>query len=269
VKKVREIKILKVNISTGKVKHTTDLVAEETPLHIFLNNTHFVTILCSPHQLKELALGHVLSEGIVKSRKEIRNILFEEEKQICRIQFKSDIDIKEKIELARPFSRLITSSCSPSDYWPFPKLVDRIKLPKASSNLVVKAEIISSCVKNLNFAAETFRKTGGVHVATLHEENGDLLALAEDVGRHNAVDKVVGIRALKNLGFSKCFLALSGRLTGDMVLKAARMGLPIIASQAAAIKSGIEVAKHCKITVIGFARGKRMNIYAYPERVTY
>lgn len=266
---MRKIKILKANVSTRKVEHATDLVAEEMPLHIFLNKLHFVTILCSPCQLKELALGHVLSEGVVKSVDEVRKILFEEEKQICRIQFKLDVDINEKIKLARPFSRLITSSCNPPDYWPFPKLIDRIKLPKVSSNLVVKAQTISNCVKNLNIAAETFRKTGGVHVAALHEQNGDLVALAEDVGRHNAVDKIIGIRALKGLGFRECFLALSGRLTGDIVLKAARIGLPIVASQAAAIKSGIEVAEYCKITIIGFARGKRMNIYTYPERITH
>lgn len=266
---MQKIKILKVDISAGKAKYASDLVAEEKPLHIFLNKTHFVTILCSPSRLKELAIGHLLSEGIIKNRNEIQNILFEEDKQICYIRFKPDIDIKKKIKLAKPFSRLITSSCNPSDYWPFPKLIDRIKLPKVSSSLVVKAEIISNCVKNLNAVAETFRKTGGVHVAALYEENGDLVALSEDVGRHNAVDKVIGIRALKNLGFSKCFLALSGRLTGDIVLKAARIGLPIIASQATAIKSGIEVAKHCKITLIGFTRGKRMNIYAHPERITY
>lgn len=265
---MRKIKVLKVDISAGKAKHTTDLVAEEKPLHIFLNNNHLITILCSPSWLKELAVGHLLSEGIIRSHNEIHNILFEEDKQLCHIQFKPNINIKKKIRLAKPSSRLITSSCNPLDYWPFPKLIDRIKLPRVSSSLVIKAELISNCVNNLNAVAETFRKTGGVHVAALYEENGNVAALAEDVGRHNAVDKVVGIRDLKNLGFSRCFLALSGRLTGDIVLKAARIGLPIVTSQATAIKSGIEVAEHCKITLIGFARGKRMNIYAHPERIT-
>ncbi len=266
---MRKIEILKVDVSTGKAKYATDSVAEEKPLHIFINNTHLVTILCSPSLLKELAIGHLLSEGILKDRNEIHKILFEKDKQSCHLQFKSDIDIEERIELARPFSRLITSSCNPTDYWPLPKLIDRIRLPKAKSNLVVKAELVSICVKNLNAVAKTFRKTGGVHVAALYEENGDLAALAEDVGRHNAVDKVIGKRALKNPDFSKCFLTLSGRLTGDIVLKAARIGLPIIASQAAAIKSGIEIAELCQITLIGFARGKRMNIYANSERITY
>lgn len=264
---MQKVQILKVDSSARTAEPTTDLVAEEKPLHIFLNNTHFVTILCTPSRLKEMAVGHMLSEGLIKHYKEINSISLEEDKQVCRVLFEPKTDLKKKIELAKPFSRLITSSCNPSDYWPFPKLIDRIKLPKVNSSLVVEAEVISGCVRNLNRVAETFRKTGGVHVAAICEDNGDLTALAEDVGRHNAVDKVIGIRALEDIGFRDVFLALSGRLTGDIVLKAARIGFPMIASKSAAMKSGIEVAKHCGITLIGFTRGKRMNVYTYPERV--
>ena len=130
---MQKVQILKVDSSAGTAKPTTDLVAEEKPLHIFLNNTHFVTILCTPSRLKEMAVGHMLSEGIIKHYKEIHSISLEEDKQLCRIMFEPRTDLKKKIELAKPFSRLITSSCNPSDYWPFPKLIDRIKLPKASS----------------------------------------------------------------------------------------------------------------------------------------
>jgi formate dehydrogenase accessory protein FdhD len=118
----------------------------------------------------------------------------------------------------------------------------------------------------LNFSAETFRKTGGVHVAAIY--NGeDVEALAEDIGRHNAVDKVIGIGALNRTDFSACFLALSGRLTGDIVFKAARVGVPIVASLAAAIDSGITMARNTGLTLVGFVRGNRMNIYTFPERV--
>jgi len=95
------------------------------------------------------------------------------------------------------------------------------------------------------------------------------VAFAEDVGRHNAVDKAIGIGALNETDFGECFLALSGRLTGDMALKAARVGLPIVASLAAAIDSGIAVAKDAGLTLIGFVRGKRMNIYNFPERIDF
>ena len=93
------------------------------------------------------------------------------------------------------------------------------------------------------------------------------MALAEDVGRHNAVDKVIGAATTKNVELSNLFLALSGRLTGDIVLKAARTKIPIIASLSAAISSGLETANLTKITLIGFVRGQRMNVYTYPERI--
>ncbi len=117
--------------------------------------------------------------------------------------------------------------------------------------------------------AERFRKTGGVHVAALYSAKGELVALSEDVGRHNAVDKVIGVGTAKKLDFENLFLALSGRLTGDIVLKAARMRIPIVASMAAAVDSGVEAAQLTGITLIGFVRGKRMNVYTYPERIVY
>jgi len=158
-------------------------------------------------------------------------------------------------------SRIILSACGGPPQ-------QSAKLPKIKADIKVKAETIQKCVNNLNFIAETFRKTGGVHAAALYRSDGTLLAFAEDVGRHNAVDKVIGIGALSKVNFSECFLAVSGRLTGDMVLKAAKIGLPIVASLAAALDSGVEVAKASNLTLIGFVRGKRMNVYNASERIS-
>jgi formate dehydrogenase accessory protein FdhD len=133
---------------------------------------------------------------------------------------------------------------------------------------VVRADVVSESTRRLNTIAETFRRTGGVHVAALYTADGELVDCAEDVGRHNAVDKVIGSCALRKRDFSKCFLASSGRLTGDIVLKAARMKIPVVSSLAAATDSGIEVAKRAGVTLIGFVRGQRMNVFTFPERVT-
>jgi len=132
----------------------------------------------------------------------------------------------------------------------------------------VGAEVVSESVRRLNTLAETFRKTGGVHVAAVYSVDGDLVTYAEDVGRHNAVDKVIGVCSLRALDFSQSLLASSGRLTGDIVLKAARMGIPIVASLAAAVDSGVEVAKRTHVTLVGFVRGQRMNVFTLPERIT-
>lgn len=262
-----EVEISQIDLLTQKIEQKRDVVAEETPVHIFLNQTHYVTILCSPSQLKELSIGHALSEGLLKSVDEIREISLEKDGK-CRIRLRAGIDAKKRISISQPFTRLIISACGSPDYWPFSKLVDRLDLPKVTVDLTVDAKVISESVKQLNKLAETFRKTGGVHVAALFSADGELRVFAEDIGRHNAVDKVVGAGVLKKLDFQKCFLALSGRLTGDIVLKAARMCIPLVASMTAAIDSGIEAALRTRITLSGFVRGKRINVYTHPERIS-
>ena len=256
-----KVEIVKVDVSAKKFQKMTDYVAEEKPLYIFLNKTHYATIFCSPTNLKELAVGHLLSEGIVKSVEEIEEIRLKQG-GACFVTLKPNIDLEKRLKLLKPFSRVILSVCgSPSSYQ------YSGRLPKITSHLKVKAEVILNSVNRLNSVAKIFRKTGGVHAAAIYKDDEKLVAFAEDVGRHNAVDKVIGIGALKETDFGECFLALSGRLTGDITLKAIRVGLPIAASLAAAIDSGIAVAKDVGLTLIGFVRGKRMNIYAFPEKI--
>jgi FdhD protein len=257
---MREVEIVKIDISNRTANKAKDYVAEEKPLNIFLNKAYYATIFCSPSNLKELALGHLLSEGILESFEEIEEVKLKNE--ACYVKIKSNIDVEKRLKLSKHFSRVITSACGGSSAYQYSG-----KLPKIKSNLKVKAETILNSVKNLNFIAETFRKTGGVHAAAIYKKDGELVAFAEDVGRHNAVDKAIGMAALNKTDFSACFLALSGRLTNDMVLKAGRVGLPIVASLAAALDSGIAIAKDISLTLIGFVRGNRMNIYACSERI--
>jgi len=263
---MRIVQISQVDIYNRESKQKTDLIEEETPLHIFLNRTHYATILCSPNKLEELALGHLISEGVVKSLKEIKEVHLEENGK-CAIKLDKNIDVKKRIQSAQPFTRLVTSSCGSPDYWPLSKLVDRLQILKVPSNLHVDVKIISDSVRQLNMIAGTFRKTGGTHISAVYSSKGELETFAEDVGRHNAVDKAVGTLVLKKLDLGNCFLASSGRLSGDIVLKAARMKIQVVSSLAAALYSGIEIAQQTGITLIGFVRGRRMNIYTNPERI--
>lgn len=258
---MREVKILRVDVSTQSIQKMRDCVAEEKPLRIVINGIHYMTIFCLPSSLKELTVGHLLSEGIVKSIEEIEETTINEE-GVCNVKLKQGVNVERRLSRLKPFSRIIVSACGSTSAHQYMG-----KLPKITSNLKVKAEVILNSVNELNKMAETFRKTGGTHAAATYTSDGSLLAFAEDVGRHNAVDKAIGITALNQNSFSTCFLALSGRLTGDIVLKAGRVGLPIMASLAAAVDSGIAIAKETDLTLIGFARGKRLNIYNAPERV--
>ncbi len=255
---------MKFDLSTKTLKKTTDLVAEEKPLHLFINKAYWATILCSPSNLREMAVGHLLSEGILKSTQEIEEVILEEKKNSCTVKLRAEISAEDRINLSRLHSRVITSACGGNEIYQY-----KGKNPRVESTLQVKAEIVFGSVKQLNFKAEVFKQTGGVHVASIHRGDGSLVTMAEDVGRHNAVDKAIGMAALQKTDFSECFMALSGRVSGDVAFKAAKVGLPVVASLSAALSSGIEMARSTNLTLAGFVRGNRMNIYTHYERLTF
>jgi formate dehydrogenase accessory protein FdhD len=257
-----ETLITRLDVKSGKATKMNDLVAEERPLHIFINEKQYATIFCSPSDLKEMVIGHLLSEGILKSVEEIEDLDLSVSEAICRVKLKPDVNIKKRQIISRLSYRVIRSACGSPSLFQF-----SARIPKVKSTMTVRAETVLECVNRLNSTAQVFRKTGGVHVAALYDAEGGRKALAEDVGRHNAVDKVIGAGAIGQVDFGRCFLALSGRLTGDIIFKAARIGLPIVASLAAAIDSGITIAKDAGITLAGFVRGNRMNVYTFPKRI--
>ncbi|MEM2098130.1 MAG: formate dehydrogenase accessory sulfurtransferase FdhD [Candidatus Bathyarchaeia archaeon] len=237
-------------------------MAEEAPIHLFVNAIFWATILCTPLNIKELAVGQLLSEGIIKSAEEIDSVTLKIAEGTCQVKLKSGINVEDRIRLSRLHTRVILSACGSDAVYQY-----AVKIPRVESALTVKAQVIFESVNQLNFKAEGFRKTGGLHVSAIYRGDGAMLALAEDVGRHNAVDKVIGDAALSKIDFTTCFLALSGRMSGDVAFKAAKVGLPIVASISAALSSGIAVAEQANLTLVGFVRGKRMNIYTHAERI--
>lgn len=261
---LRKVNVTRLDLSKGKLEEIADFIAEEIPLYLFVNKTFWATILCSPTNLEEFAIGHLLSEGILESIEEIREIVLKKPEHSCYVKLKTGINVENRVRLSKLHMRVIPSACGSGSPYQYTG-----KMPKVKSDLKVNAQVVSNCVKQLNFKAEGFRKTGGLHVAAIYKSNGILVALAEDVGRHNAVDKVIGMVALKRVAFNGCFLALSGRMSGDVVFKAAKVGLPIISSLASALSSGIVRAQEANLTLVGFVRGKRMNIYTSRERIVF
>jgi formate dehydrogenase accessory protein FdhD len=261
---VRQVNIVKLDLSTGKAQTITDYIAEEKPFYLFVNTTFWATIQCSPMNLKELAVGHLLSEGVIVSIEEITDVVLKENENSCYVNLRASINVNDRVRLSRLHTRVISSACGSSSPYQYTGVA-----PKVKSNLAVKAQVIFNSVNQLNFKAEGFRKTGGFHVAAIYKGDGSLTALAEDVGRHNAVDKVIGMAALNKVDFGACFLALSGRMSGDVAFKAAKVGLPIVASLAAALSSGIATAEESSVSLVGFVRGKRMNVYTGAERIVF
>ena len=261
---VKEVEITYLRIDTNQRESRKDFITIEEPLHIIVNKEHYVTIISTPIMKRELVLGYLITEGIIKNLSELMEIKIDA--QTCDVTLRPDVDFKGRLALATPFQRVIISACSTPVDWPLYKL-DRLNIPKVRLEVKVKAKIIEEATKSFGKQAVIYLKTGGVHAAAIYKLNGEIIAFSEDVGRHNAVDKVIGVALTKNIDLNESFLISTGRITGDISIKAARARIPLVASLAAAIDSGIEVAKRTNLTLIGFVRGNRMNIYTFPDRV--
>jgi FdhD protein len=259
---MRQVDMLRLDLSTGKAAKTFDCVAEEVPLQISLNNAYTFMIWCSPSQFKELAVGYLLAEDILLGIDEIELLNVNEKENICQIQLKSNVDLDWRMKYSRRNTRvipLIKASTSPYQH-------DE-KIPVVKSQLKVKAQVILDCINQMNTHAKGFKETGGLHDSGIFTADGTMRAFSEDVGRHNTVDKVIGEASLNRENFGQCFMVITGRVPGDMIYKAAKVGLPIVASVAAVLNSGISSAEKANITLIGFVRGTRMNVYTGAERI--
>ena len=255
-------RVLKMSLDgVTEAKWMEDEVAVDVLREIFIGNELFQMLLASPGKQKELAVGHLLAEGIIDSYNEVEKIVCKGSKIFITL----NTDRRLRLETSKVTHAVISSCGGVTSN--MTNLLDRLRRIRVSYQIQVKHIFILSLIRELNLRAEVFKATGGTHCAMLCKEDGEVLAYSEDVGRHNAVDKVIGELALEDGEFSNCILVSSGRQSSYMVLKAARVGIPIVVSQAGPLDSGVKVAEETGITLICFARGKRMNIYTHPERL--
>ena len=261
---MRQVDMLRLDLSTHRAERKVDCVAEEVPLQITLNNAYTFVIWCSPSQFKELAVGYLLAEDILRSVDEIESLTFSEKDNKCEVQLKATVDLDERMKHSRRNTRIVPlfkASTSPYQH-------DE-KIPVVKSPLKVRAQVILDCINQMNSKASGFKQTGGLHDSGIFTVDGTMVAFSEDVGRHNTVDKVIGEASLKKVDFSQCFMIITGRVPGDMIYKAAKVGLPIVAAVAAVLNSGISSAEKANIALIGFVRGSRMNVYTGEERIIF
>ena len=259
---MRQVEMTRLDLATGKVEKTKDAIAEEVPLRISLNEAYTFVIWCSPMQFKELAVGYLLAEDILHSIDEIASLSSDEINHRCQLTLKTTVDLDKRMKNSRRSTRiipLIKASTLPYQH-------DE-KIATVNSPLKIKAKIIFEALNQMNCIAKGFKQTGGLHDSGIFTAKGEMLAFSEDVGRHNTVDKVIGQASLSRVDFSQCFMIITGRVPGDMIYKAARVGLPIVASVAAVLNSGVSSAEKANITLIGFVRGTKMNIYTGIQRI--
>lgn len=228
-------------------------VAKEVALAIFVNGRHFSTAMMSPQMKKEFVLGHLLSERVIESLEDIESLKIRED--IAKVITKNPI----KVFAAK---KVIVSGCGGASGF-----LDESKLPKVDSKLKLDKEILFEGIKKI-LTSDLHKRTGGTHTcAILEVSKTERSFISEDIGRHNALEKIVGYALLKKYHFPDTFVVCTGRISSEMVLKCSVAQIPIIASRGAVTSLAVEIANKTGLTVIGFVRGKRMNIYSNEQRI--
>lgn len=233
---------------------------KEVPLTIFLNGKEVVTLLCLGDHMKELALGFLGSEGFINNFSDIKSVRMDEEKGVAEVETAAENPLVEGLFERRT----ITSGCGKGST--FYNVMDAFKCKKIESDIRVKAAYLLDLMKRLHEFSGLYRETHGVHNAALADVNG-IIIFREDIGRHNAVDKINGYSLLNQVGLSDKIIVTTGRVSSEILIKAGKMGIPIILSRSVPTALAVSIAGEIGITIAGFARGGSLSIYSHGERV--
>ncbi len=237
-----------------------DVVATELPLTILLNNKELVTVLCSPQDLDALAVGFLFAEGLLKNKDEIQKIITDEQRGVVRVETIGGLEPDSELL----FRRFITSGCGRGAS--FYSAADVQDLAKVESQTEISAREVLTLTHGFQQHSQTYRSTGGVHSAALCDTKG-ILVFAEDIGRHNAVDKIFGRCILMDTPTDDGIIITSGRVSSEILLKVAKRQIPILISISAPTNLGVKLASDLGMTLIGFVKAKRMNVYTNGWRV--
>jgi len=232
-----------------------DAVVVERPVEIVLGDRVLVRVQCLPERLEDLALGFLLTEGLIEDPRAIAECRAAPD--AGRVEIRADVD-PDRLVLFR--ERVAMSSGCGSG-----ASAAATALPRVASEARFDPEEVLARMKDLLQASALFRETGGVHAAAL-TDGRTLRAFAEDIGRHNAVDKAVGAAMREGLDLARLALLTTGRASADIVAKAVRAGIPAVVSRGAATSQAIALARSAEAAVAAFARAGRMNVYAAPWR---
>jgi FdhD protein len=240
-----------IRIDGEKREQSAHDIALEMPSAIFINGRHAMTAMLSPVMLEEFVTGFLYTEQIIKNADEIESIRIE----------------KNRISVLTtdPFrvtgaKKTILSGCGGSVSY-----IDTEKLPRIRSEITLAPSFIGAALEEV-LSSDLHAQTGAIHIVGLADERG-VIVRSEDIGRHNALDRVIGHGLRNKVDFTRTFAITSGRVSSEMVRKCLIAGIPVIASLGATTTLAVEIAEKNGLSVIGFVRGANMNIYTCPERV--
>lgn len=239
--------------SEEKWQRTPVAIPGEMPLTIYVNNQELVTILCTPTKLNCLVLGFLYSEEIINSLQDVASM------RICEDEPIADVRLTQA-DFAVPSRRTLTSGCGGGASF-------RTQKQKVESDLTATPDEVLALMKQLHQQQSLFQQSGGVHGSALCDHK-QILVSAEDIGRHNTLDKIMGECLLKGLPTRDHILLTTGRISSEMVLKAARMQTPVVVSRGSPTERAITLGRELGITVVGYARGSRLSVFSIEERLS-
>lgn len=247
-------------IKEGVRQEIDEKVAKEAVLRVFLNDQEIVALSCTPSDGEHLAVGFLFSEGLLKSKDQIREIHSSDDGIVVHTD--PSYRIPEDVKL----SGVLTSGCGKGKTLGGWQEVNPLEDILIDFDFVLAPNQLLEVMSQFEKRSHLFRETAGVHSAALADRNGIIL-FSEDIGRHNAVDKVLGESFLAGIELKEKFLVISGRTSSDIVSKLWRCGLSIVVSRTAPTSLAVEMARRLGITLVGFVRGRRMTIYSFPARI--
>jgi len=260
----------------GEPLEAADRIVVELPLEINVNSMPLVALMRLPGMDKELAVGFCLTEKVLEKVSQIKLLKHcgSMEREIGEGREVEDTALDRgnvvEIEVEDPGERerfsatyVVRTGCGGADI----SAIEDYHEGEITSELRVAESVIYSIGEELTRRQEIFRGTGGTHGAGVFSAQGEAVVVAEDVGRHNALDKVVGWCALRGIPLEDKILVLSGRISYEMALKTVRVGIPVLVSMAAPTSLGLRVAEAAGLTVVGFSDGKRFNVYTHSRRI--
>lgn len=239
-------------------KQVEDTVVTEFHLTIVLNNRELVTLLCSPAKLDFLTIGFLYSEGLINSKDIIKDIVLDPERGVINVTTKEPVKSPEDI-----LSRRIIASSGGKGASSLSAIHPQSRI---DSQIHISPPEVLNLIQEFVHHSELFAATGGVHSAALCDTKA-ILVFSEDIGRHNAIDKIFGECIVKDIPTHNRLLITSGRVSSEILLKVAKRNIPILISKSAPTNLGVKLANDSGITLIGFVREKRMNVYTHTWRL--
>ena len=266
---IREVSILR----QGQTASERDSVAVEEPMEVRVNGASFAVIMRTPGADRDLVAGFLLAEDVIRSVDEVGTIEYcqdvEDEGRDNTINVTVTGEPAQRLEARLGERRHVTmtSSCGLCGRRTIESLQSRVAVVRG--DWTVSANVIATLPDRLRASQAVFASTGGLHAAGLFDRSGTLLLSAEDVGRHNAVDKIAGRTLLEGKHpLDSSILLVSGRTSFELVQKALLAGIPVVAAVSAPSSLAIQLAEQADITLCGFVRGPRFNIYSHPHRIS-